>query len=93
MWRGSRCWTMPVTMSPTRPSYSPKVTSRSASRSRCMITCLAVTAAILPKSDGVSSHSRMTCSSSSSSWAKTVTSPVARSTTTRAPSGAFGWRL
>jgi hypothetical protein len=58
-----------------------------------MITCLAVTAAIRPKSEGVSSHSRMTCSSSSSSWANTVTSPLSRSTTTRAPSGALGWRL
>jgi hypothetical protein len=46
-----------------------------------------------PEVGGVSSHSRMTCSSSSSSWANTVTSPVPRSTTTRAPSGAFGWRL
>src|SRR6266498_2087930 len=66
-WRGSRCCTIPVTMSPLRPSYSPKVTSRSASRSRC--------------------------SFSSSSWAYTVTSPLSRSTTTRASSGAFGRRL
>src|SRR6266545_2154368 len=80
-------------MSPLRPSYSPKVTSRSASRSRWTITCLAVTAAIRPKSEGVSSHSRRTCSFSSSSWAYTVTSPLSRSTTTRASSGAFGRRL
>src|SRR6266498_3822490 len=93
MWRGSRCRTMPVTMSPFRPSYSPKVTSRSASRSRCTITCLAVTAAIRPKSEGVSSHSRTTCSFSSSSCAYTVTSPLSRSTTTRASSGALGRRL
>src|SRR6266536_4562389 len=93
MWRGSRCRTMPVTMSPFRPSYSPKVTSRSASRSRCTITCLAVTAAIRPKSEGVSSHSRTTCSFSSSSCAYTLTSPLLRSTTTRASSGALGRRL
>src|SRR4029450_2682165 len=58
-----------------------------------MITCLAVTAAIRPKSLGVSSHSRMTCSSSSSSWANTVTSPLSRAATTPAPPGGVGLAL
>ena len=45
-----------------------EVTSSSASRSRCRMTCLAVIAAIRPKSCGVSSNSRSTVPSSSSSW-------------------------
>ena len=57
--RWSAC-TMPLTMSPSLPAYSPKVCSCSASRSRCTMTCLAVLAAIRPKSEGVSSHSRTT---------------------------------
>jgi N utilization substance protein A len=66
--RLSVCWMMPVTMSPSRPAYSSYFSSRSASRTRCMSTCLAVWAAMRPKSAGVSSHSRVTLPSSSSSW-------------------------
>src|SRR5277367_3998269 len=55
-------------MSPSRPAYSSYLRSRSASRIRWKITCLAVCAAIRPKSLGVSSHSLMTAPSSSSSW-------------------------
>src|SRR5918999_1937751 len=83
-------------MSPSRPEYSPNVMSRSASRSRCKITCFAVWAAIRPKSAGVSSHSRSTILSISSpssfslistSCAKTVTAPDSRSISARA------WRV
>ena len=72
MYRWSDCWMMPVTMSPSRPAYSSYFISRSASRMRWRITCLAVCAAMRPKSVGVSSHSRMTDPSSSSSWATTA---------------------
>src|ERR1700688_4874462 len=40
--------TTQFTSSPTRPLYSLKMVSRSASRTFCMITCLAVCAAIRP---------------------------------------------
>src|SRR6202046_4166356 len=57
--RGSLpCWITPATMSPSRPAYSPKVTSSSTSRSRCKITFRAVVAAIRPNPAGVSSYSR-----------------------------------
>ena len=59
-------------MSPSRPAYSSYFISRSASRMRCRITCLAVCAAMRPKSAGVSSHSRTTLPSSSSSCAITL---------------------
>ncbi len=68
MKRLSVCWMMPVTMSPSRPAYSSYFMSRSASRMRWVMTCLAVWAAMRPKSSGVSSHSRATLPSSSSSW-------------------------
>src|ERR1700742_3703530 len=51
------CWITPATMSPSRPAYSPKVSSSSTSRSCCRITCRAVVAAIRPKPAGVSSYS------------------------------------
>ena len=60
------CWTTPVTTSPSRPAYSPKVISSSASRSRWRMTCLAVVAAIRPKPEGVSSKSRGSAPSSRS---------------------------
>ena len=43
---------IPVISSPTRSWYSSNIMSRSASRIRCRITCLAVWAAIRPKSSG-----------------------------------------
>ena len=46
---------MPVISSPTRSRYSSNIMSRSASRIRWRITCLAVCAAIRPKSCGVTS--------------------------------------
>src|SRR5215468_2011087 len=83
--RGSfPCWITPATMSPSRPAYSPKVSSSSASRSRCRMTCRAVVAAIRPKPAGVWSYSRSTWPSSPVSAAQTVTCPVVRSTSTRA---------
>ena len=48
---------MPVISSPTRSRYSSNIMSRSASRIRCRITCLAVWAAMRPKSSGVTSRS------------------------------------
>ena len=56
-------------MSPSLPDHSVNVLSWWASRRRVMITCLAVIAAMRPKSDGVSSHSRTTSPASSVSWA------------------------
>src|SRR5882757_10869222 len=83
--RGSLpCWITPGTMSPSRPAYSPKVSSSSTSRSRCRITCLAVVAAIRPKPAGVSSYSRSGAPSEPASLAQTVTWPVFLSTSTRA---------
>ena len=61
--------TMPLTTSLTRSLYSLYWRWRSASRTFWTITCLAVWAAIRPKSLGVSSHSRTTVPSSSSSCA------------------------
>src|SRR3712207_691831 len=60
---------MPVISSPTRSWYSSNIMSRSASRIRWRITCLAVCAAIRPKSAGVTSRSPI-CSeySARSSW-------------------------
>ena len=48
--------TMPVTISPLRSLYSLKTLSRSASRTRWMITCLAVCAAMRPKPARVELH-------------------------------------
>ena len=39
---------MQLTSSPTRPEYSEKIVSRSASRTFCKITCLAVWAEMRP---------------------------------------------
>ena len=47
---------IPVISSPTRSWYSSYIIFRSASRIRCRITCLAVWAAIRPKSSGVTSR-------------------------------------
>ena len=47
---------IPVISSPTRSWYSSYIICRSASRIRCRITCLAVWAAIRPKSSGVTSR-------------------------------------
>src|SRR5580704_16065330 len=83
--RGSLpCWMTPATTSPSRPAYSPKVSSSSASRSRCRITWRAVVAAIRPKPSGVSSYSRTGAPSGPVSVAHTVTCPVRRSISTRA---------
>ena len=49
---------IPVIISPTRSWYSSNIMSRSASRIRWRITCLAVCAAIRPKSVGVTSRRR-----------------------------------
>ena len=43
---------MQLTSSPTRPEYSEKIVSRSASRTFCRITCLAVCAEMRPKRIG-----------------------------------------
>ena len=48
---------MPVISSPTRSWYSSNIMSRSASRIRWRITCLAVWAAMRPKLSGVTSRS------------------------------------
>src|SRR5689334_20346892 len=56
---------MPVISSPTRSRYSSYIISRSASRIRWRITCLAVCAAMRPKLSGVTS-SRFICSSGTS---------------------------
>src|ERR1700728_4458126 len=83
--RGSLpCWITPATMSPSRPEYSPRVSSSSASRSRCRMTCRAVVAAIRPKPSGVSSYSRVTVPSAPVSVAHTVTWPLPLLTSTRA---------
>ena len=71
-------------MSPSRPAYSPKVSSSSTSRSRCKITCRAVVAAIRPKPAGVSSYSRTGLPSGPVWMAHTVTCPLFLSTSTRA---------
>ncbi len=80
-------------MSPSRPAYSSYFISRSASRMRWKMTCLAVCAAMRPKSVGVSSHSRVTLPSSSSSCAITLIAPVSMSISTSASSAASGIRL
>jgi len=71
-------------MSPSRPAYSPKVTSSSTSRSRCKITFRAVVAAIRPNPAGVSSYSRTVAPSGPGWLAQTVTCPLFLSTSTRA---------
>ena len=53
--RSPACWTMPVTTSLTRSTYSSYIIARSASRIRCWMTCLAVCAAMRPKFSGVTS--------------------------------------
>src|ERR1700690_1104146 len=78
------CWITPATMSPSRPAYSPKVTSSSTSRSRCKITFRAVVAAIRPKPAGVSSYSRAAAPSAPGWTAQTVTCPLFLSISTRA---------
>src|ERR1700722_12957073 len=77
---------MPVISSPTRSRYSSNIMSRSASRMRCRITCLAVCAAIRPKSCGVTSSVSI-WSSSSFSFSRSISgsgasriSPVSGST-------------
>src|ERR1700734_931064 len=51
--RGSLpCWMTPATMSPSRPAYSPKVSSSSTSRRRCRMTWRAGGAAIRPHPAG-----------------------------------------
>ena len=83
MYRASLCWIMPVTMSPSRPAYSSYFISRSISRIRWDMTCLAVWAAMRPKSSGVTSiSSPMGSPSSSSSWAKTCMAPESGSMAT-----------
>src|SRR5579859_1816593 len=83
--RGSLpCWMTPATMSPSRPAYSPKVSSSSTSRRRCRITWRAVVAAIRPNPAGVSSYSWSTSPSGPVWMAQTVTWPLLRSTSTRA---------
>ena len=72
-------------MSPSRPAYSPKVSSSSTSRRRCRITCRAVVAAIRPKPAGVSSYSCSGAPSGPAWTAHTVTCPLFLSTSTRAP--------
>src|SRR6516164_9253280 len=71
-------------MSPSRPAYSPKVSSSSPSRNRCRMTCLAVVAAIRPNPAGVSSYSWTTAPSGPVLMAQTVTCPLFLSTSTRA---------
>ena len=58
LFRSPACWTMPVTTSLTRSTYSSYMIWRSASRIRCWMTCLAVCAAIRPKFSGVTSSRR-----------------------------------
>ena len=53
--RSPACWTIPVTTSVTRSTYSSYIIARSASRIRCWMTCLAVCAAMRPKFSGVTS--------------------------------------
>src|SRR6266511_3807991 len=84
---------IPVTSSPSLPAYSSYLLSRSTSRMRWRMTCLAVCAAMRPKSSGVSSHSLTTWPSSSSSCAITRISPVSTSISTSASSAEFGIRL
>src|SRR5215212_3693660 len=84
---------MPVISSPTRSWYSSNIMSRSASRIRWRITCLAVCAAMRTKSAGVTSrspicaeYSASNCSSSSggTSSSNTLKSALSRSMSTRA---------
>ena len=77
---------MPVISSPTRSWYSSNIMSRSASRMRWRITCLAVWAAMRPKSSGVTSRSSIWSRYSASiSWGSSGSSgsrssPVSGST-------------
>ena len=77
---------MPVISSPTRSWYSSNIMSRSASRMRWRITCLAVCAAMRPKSSGVTSRSSIwslysaSISGSSSGSSGSRSSPVSGST-------------
>ena len=79
------CCTTPETMSPSTPEKWPYFCSSSASRSRCMITCRAVDAATRPKPSGVLSYSPTWLPSSSRSGTSTLTWPVLRFSSTRAP--------
>ena len=58
-----------------------------------MSTCLAVWAAMRPKSSGVASHSRVTLPSRSSSSPHTLISPVSGLISTSASSAESGRRL
>src|ERR687888_418439 len=80
--RSPACWTMPVTTSLTRSTYSSYIISRSASRIRCRMTCLAVCAAMRPKFSGVTSSRFTRCSGTSDqsmSRSSSVTSVCERS--------------
>ena len=101
--RSPVCWTMPVTTSPTRSMYSSYIISRSASRIRCRITCLAVWAAMRPKFCGVTSWRSITSSetsvrsisrssSESSVWFFSPDSSSSRSSSSRARSRASSSR-
>ena len=78
---------MPVISSPTRSWYSSYIMWRSASRMRWRITCLAVCAAMRPKSSGVTSRSSIwsrywaSFSWGSSGSSGSRSSPVSGSTT------------
>ena len=84
------CWTTPSRMSPSTPAKWPYFCSSSASRRRWKMTWRAVAAATRPKPSGVWSYSPILLPSSSSSGARTLTLPLVRSTSTRAPSTAPG---
>ncbi len=66
-----------------RSMYSSYMRSRSASRMRCRITCLAVWAAMRPKSSGVTS-TRSTSLMSTLERSSPISSPVSSSCTLRA---------
>ena len=94
--RSPACWTMPVTTSPWRSTYSSYMIARSASRIRCWMTCFAVCAAMRPKSSGVTSvrtiwsggtcdQSRSRSSSATSvCWRSPVSSSIRSSSAMRA---------
>ena len=69
---------MPVISSPTRSWYSSNIMSRSASRIRWRITCLAVWAAIRPKSVGVTSRLEIW-----SSYSASLSGPISGSSGSR----------
>ena len=87
--RASVCWMIPVTMSPFAAAFSSCFISRSASRMRCRITCLAVYRGDAAEVGGSVVPPRVTLPSSSSSSAIARISPVSTSISTSAspPSG------